>query len=615
MKYNFLAICLLLTLSVRSHADKEFEIEVQENLSKFIQDYTNLRDVPDVKEYIPDRAGPLIDYAKKYFAEKTIMTNEAPKDVRDLTCSACIGGVGTIIFDYETLGLSGEALANILTPLCNIVLDKSVCRGAIENYLPEIKYMMDNKGLVASRVCSLFLQGKCGDWEIVNNWEIEIPPGKPEPEEPKLPEDDSQMYKVLHISDVHLDLSYTVGSVADCGKPMCCMNTTEMASDTSQAAGVWGSFTCDLPYWTFEDMLMQIRENHGDEIDYIMITGDFPSHEVWKQSREWNLAHSKMMSDLVSDVFPDKLILPSVGNHESFPTNSYPPHDLDVPEFSLDWLYPTLAQYYSKWMPEDQRSQFIDEFSLRGHYSVVIKPGLRLVMVNPNGCLAHNFWLNWQWVDNNGVLQWLVQVLHQAELSGEKVHIMSHIPPGNGDCLGAWGRNYAKIIERFENIIRAQFFGHTHNDQFLVFYDAVTQSRPLNLGFITPSVTTYTGLNPSYTIYTIDGPGESASYRVQNKEVYIFRLSEANNAGLDERPKYFKLYDAKDDLELSSLFPKDFDIAAKRLATDDEYYDKYFRYYNHDSPGDEHTRRRVVCSAVTVSNIDSRKCDELMGEE
>ena len=59
------------------------------------------------------------------------------------------------------------------------------------------------------------------------------------------------------------------------------------------------------------------------EIDYIMITGDFPSHEVWKQSREWNLAHSKMMSDLVSDVFPDKLILPSVGNHESFPTNRF----------------------------------------------------------------------------------------------------------------------------------------------------------------------------------------------------------------------------------------------------------------------------------------------------
>ena len=42
------------------------------------------------------------------------------------------------------------------------------------------------------------------------------------------------------------------------------MNTTEMTSDASKAAGVWGSFTCDLPYWTFEDMLMQIKETHGD---------------------------------------------------------------------------------------------------------------------------------------------------------------------------------------------------------------------------------------------------------------------------------------------------------------------------------------------------------------
>ena len=65
--------------------------------------------------------------------------------------------------------------------------------------------------------------------------------------------------------------------------------------------------------------------------------------------------------------------------------------------------------------------------------------------------------------------------------------------------------------------------------------------------------------------------------RVQNKEVYIFRLSEANNAGLSERPKYFKLYDVRNDLEMASLFPRDFDQVARRLATDDEYYAKYFR--------------------------------------
>ena len=64
------------------------------------------------------------------------------QEVKDLTCSACIGAVGSIIFDYETLGLSDSALANILTPLCSIVLDRDVCGGAINNYLVNMYYVI-----------------------------------------------------------------------------------------------------------------------------------------------------------------------------------------------------------------------------------------------------------------------------------------------------------------------------------------------------------------------------------------------------------------------------------------------------------------------------------------
>ena len=182
---------------------------------------------------------------------------------------------------------------------------------------------MDNKGLKASRFCALTFQGTCGDWEEVNDWHIEIPNGKPEPEEPTMPDPDHDhpSYKVLHLSDVHMDLSYKIGSLADCNRPMCCTNTSVMTDDPDKAAGPWGSYTCDLPYWTFEDMLWHIKEEHGDELDYIMITGDYPAHDVWAQSRDWNLAHSKKMSELVTQVFPDKLILTGVGNHESFPAN------------------------------------------------------------------------------------------------------------------------------------------------------------------------------------------------------------------------------------------------------------------------------------------------------
>ena len=62
-----------------------------------------------------------------------------------------------------------------------------------------------------------------------------------------------------------------------------------------------------------------------------MVTGDFPAHDVWLQSRNGNLAHTKKMVDLVTEVFPDKLILPSVGNHESFPCNRYNSQNLYSP--------------------------------------------------------------------------------------------------------------------------------------------------------------------------------------------------------------------------------------------------------------------------------------------
>ena len=55
--------------------------------------------------------------------------------------------------------------------------------------------------------------------------------------------------------------------------------------------------------------------------------------------------------------------------------------------------------------------------------------------------------MNWQ--DPGGQLEWLVEQLLLAEMAGDRVHILSHNPPGNDDCLGAWGREFSKIITRY----------------------------------------------------------------------------------------------------------------------------------------------------------------------
>jgi hypothetical protein len=119
---------------------------------------------------------------------------------------------------------------------------------------------------------------------------------------------------------------------------------------------------------------------------------------------------------------------------------------------------------------------------------------------------------------------------------------------GHPDCLKVWSRNYYKIVSRYENTIAAQFFGHTHYDEFEIFYDPSNMSRANNIAYIGPSVTPYYDLNPGYRLYYIgenllqfsrislsisscphiDGDHESSTRLVIDHESWIMNLKDAN---------------------------------------------------------------------------------------
>ncbi len=102
---------------------------------------------------------------------------------------------------------------------------------------------------------------------------------------------------------------------------MCCSSQTSGVADSAeQEAGYWGDGICDTPEWTFRDMLTQIKSTHND-IDYIILTGDFPPHNVWQQSKEYNINHAQTGLDIVREIFPYTPVFPAVGNHESYPAN------------------------------------------------------------------------------------------------------------------------------------------------------------------------------------------------------------------------------------------------------------------------------------------------------
>ncbi|VDM52805.1 unnamed protein product [Angiostrongylus costaricensis] len=75
--------------------------------------------------------------------------------------------------------------------------------------------------------------------------------------------------RVLHLTDIHLDMMYTPGLETKCSEPQCCRpqkNSTIFAkTDIKQPAGYWGMVgDCDAPYWLLTNMLEFIQKNHKD---------------------------------------------------------------------------------------------------------------------------------------------------------------------------------------------------------------------------------------------------------------------------------------------------------------------------------------------------------------
>lgn len=100
-------------------------------------------------------------------------------------------------------------------------------------------------------------------------------------------------------------------------------------------------------------------------------------------------------------------------------------------------------------------------------------------------------------------LQWLHDTLLSAETEAESVHILGHVPPNTASCVHAWNREYEKIVRRFAHIISGQFFGHTHRDEFNVFYlkDEHAPNVSVNVAWNAGSGTTFVGFNSNYRIY------------------------------------------------------------------------------------------------------------------
>ncbi|WKX89130.1 hypothetical protein Q1695_008631 [Nippostrongylus brasiliensis] len=539
-------------------------------------------------------------------------------------CTMFVDAINLLIQQNKT----DTEIENFLTELCDAInLEQPhVCKHIIQAFASEIIFVLTQAIITPNELCGAFIKN-CGTSEFPLNvmWNITIPDGKPPVKPWPTVAANKPTYKVLHLSDIHIDRQYAVGSEAYCQLDdvlgtyaMCCRNYVDDASVSRSKtkpiyvpSGPWGMpYACDLPFQTFDAALSHISKAHKD-LDYIMITGDFEAHDSWDYTEDLTRTNIENVTAVLLKYFPKTPVYVSIGNHEGVPQDAMAPHTM--PQYDQrgpQWLYSIMKTMWSNWLP----TSVLPDVQYRASYATYPKPGLKLISINTVYCSIVNFYLYINQVDPDATLQWLIDELIDSEAKGDRVHIISHVPPGDDYCLKGWSANFFQIIKRFENTIAQQFYGHTHQDDFQVYYDLDDKMRPFHFNWITPSITTFSYNNPSYRIYTIDGGYSGATYTVLDADTYYGNVTEAN---LNNKPPVWRLeYSTKEFYNMTDLSPQSWANLSDRLWTDKALFRKFIKNYyrndhNNECYADDSCRKKFVCAMKTARSYDHSFCGDL----
>ncbi|XP_050724934.1 sphingomyelin phosphodiesterase-like [Eriocheir sinensis] len=486
---------------------------------------------------------------------------------------------------------------------------QTFCEGYVPMIMPILQYILVNDEVHPVDACGeLLTHFGCTTDDPKREWTVEIQGEKPPVVGVTPPEPDAPRLKVLHLADSHMDPLYLPGSNAACPEELCCREESGVPENETAEAWYWGDYRhCGTPSWMMEDLLTHATTTHPD-IDYVVWTGDLVPHNMWSTSREWNLRVVREMNDMVRAFFPTVPVFPVAGNHEMSPLDQYPEPGGVPEDLSADWLYGELVSQWSQMVPDLDNSTVT-----RGaYYSVLVRPGFRIISFNSMFGYSSNAWLIESSQDPASELAWLEAELGKAEAAGELVHLLGHVPPGLRAAERTWSREYNKLVVRYENIIRGQFFGHTHYDEFEVFHDG---ERPIGVAYIAPSQTPWYDLNPAYRIYYIDGDRTDSTRTVLDHETYIMNLTEAHETGA---ARWYQLYSARELYTMENLTPQDWQDLAERMAGDRDLFDLYFR--NFVSGGDPYMAvgcddlcyEQRLCDMVTSNRNDLDTCSAVL---
>ncbi|KAJ5591243.1 hypothetical protein N7450_005215 [Penicillium hetheringtonii] len=355
---------------------------------------------------------------------------------------------------------------------------------------------------------------------------------KPKPANPSIPKASGKRVKVLHMSDLHLDARFGVSSEANCTSGLCCRvdsyNRHSMNKVTLPASP-YGSFHCDSPYDLALAAVQAVGPLTGtgkrkgacgdkESLAFTIYTGDLESHDPAPQNSRRYLEY---IETAVFDMFKRYLTGPvfvTLGNHDSVPADIDATHGLPGRlGKQMSWNYKHVSGLWEHegWISHETAKEAETHY---GGYSVLTHHGLRIISLNTRHILAG-------WDGYNAMPD-----------------------PTN---------LFYQIVERYSpHVIANIFFGHTHEDQFNIYYadngTIKSTETALNTAWIGPSVTPLTNMNSGFRMYEID-TGDFNIY-----EAYTFYSNVSEYPGLRNRgPTYRFEYSTRETYGSAAEWPEE----------------------------------------------------------
>lgn len=214
----------------------------------------------------------------------------------------------------------------------------------------------------------------------------------------------------------------------------------------------------------------------------------------------------------------DVTILPVVGNHEGHPLN-YENYN-DPQGFVHQRIFDAYVQFVG--------SERVADLIQTGFYSFVdTKRNLKFISLDSN---LNSLFNTYEILDSTNPLNILINLsksLYESENLGQKVVLLTHIPLADESSQTALIKYLKVVLERFSETIACSLSSHTHNDQIKFYKNK--QNENMFAEFISPSLTTYTNMNPSYRMYKMAATGEVKDYSQYSLNIDVLNVYAEQN--------------------------------------------------------------------------------------